>query len=188
MDAAMRAPGMLCTLLHAAAATTLYAPIDRQVCVPTVTDDGAGPSFCVDFVREDLFDAAARFCDETNVCSGHEAGALAYAARRELERQGNEAERALRERFLELVSEKEDPWTTVSDPIAKRRTKIRRHQARVLVQGSFPEPEEGCPNQRERALRACALARAYTVIDVPCLLYTSPSPRDATLSRMPSSA
>ena len=27
----------------------------------------------------------------------------------------------------------------------------------------------------------------YTVI-VPCLLYTSPSPRDATLSRMPSSA
>ena len=25
-------------------------------------------------------------------------------------------------------------------------------------------------------------------LDVPCLLYTSPSPRDATLSRMPSSA
>ena len=24
--------------------------------------------------------------------------------------------------------------------------------------------------------------------DIPCLLYTSPSPRDATLSRMPSSA
>ena len=26
------------------------------------------------------------------------------------------------------------------------------------------------------------------VIDIDCLLYTSPSPRDATLSRMPSSA
>ena len=25
-------------------------------------------------------------------------------------------------------------------------------------------------------------------LDIPCLLYTSPSPRDATLSRMPSSA
>ena len=25
-------------------------------------------------------------------------------------------------------------------------------------------------------------------IEIPCLLYTSPSPRDATLSRMPSSA
>ena len=146
---------MLCTLLHAAAAAAtaplLYAPIDREVCIETVTDDGAGPSFCVDFVREDLFDAAERFCDGTNVCSGHEAGALAYAARRELERQGNEAEQALRGRFLELVSEKEDPWTTVSDPIAQRRTRIRRHQARVLVKGSFPVPEDGCPNQRERA-------------------------------------
>ena len=28
----------------------------------------------------------------------------------------------------------------------------------------------------------------YTVMDNNCLLYTSPSPRDATLSRMPSSA
>ena len=27
-----------------------------------------------------------------------------------------------------------------------------------------------------------------TIMDVACLLYTSPSPRDATLSRMPSSA
>ena len=25
-------------------------------------------------------------------------------------------------------------------------------------------------------------------VEIPCLLYTSPSPRDATLSRMPSSA
>ena len=28
----------------------------------------------------------------------------------------------------------------------------------------------------------------YQVVDCNCLLYTSPSPRDATLSRMPSSA
>ena len=28
----------------------------------------------------------------------------------------------------------------------------------------------------------------YEIIHEPCLLYTSPSPRDATLSRMPSSA
>ena len=27
-----------------------------------------------------------------------------------------------------------------------------------------------------------------TIVDIDCLLYTSPSPRDATLSRMPSSA
>ena len=28
----------------------------------------------------------------------------------------------------------------------------------------------------------------WTATTIPCLLYTSPSPRDATLSRMPSSA
>ena len=33
------------------------------------------------------------------------------------------------------------------------------------------------------------LLTTFVVINVlPCLLYTSPSPRDATLSRMPSSA
>ena len=32
-----------------------------------------------------------------------------------------------------------------------------------------------------------AISNSYTQF-VPCLLYTSPSPRDATLSRMPSSA
>ena len=37
-----------------------------------------------------------------------------------------------------------------------------------------------------RADRARATQRAGS--DDPCLLYTSPSPRDATLSRMPSSA
>ena len=31
-------------------------------------------------------------------------------------------------------------------------------------------------------------AKAYQNIDDPCLLYTSPSPRDRTRSRMPSSA
>ena len=33
-----------------------------------------------------------------------------------------------------------------------------------------------------------ALERGFNVKIPPCLLYTSPSPRDATLSRMPSSA
>ena len=36
---------------------------------------------------------------------------------------------------------------------------------------------------KKASKRACKLARQST-----CLLYTSPSPRDATLSRMPSSA
>ena len=47
--------------------------------------------------------------------------------------------------------------------------------------------KEGALTEREKALIALAVAHA---VQCPycCLLYTSPSPRDATLSRMPSSA
>ena len=50
-------------------------------------------------------------------------------------------------------------------------------------------PKNGCPwdiQQTSKSLAKYTLEEAYEVID--CLLYTSPSPRDATLSRMPSSA
>ena len=50
----------------------------------------------------------------------------------------------------------------------------------------------GDPVQRARAeldaLAASAKAEAEAAAAASCLLYTSPSPRDATLSRMPSSA
>ena len=39
-----------------------------------------------------------------------------------------------------------------------------------------------------RGDRAIEISRAFDEADLTCLLYTSPSPRDATLSRMPSSA
>ena len=39
-----------------------------------------------------------------------------------------------------------------------------------------------------RAVVRHQLARSLGAASGPCLLYTSPSPRDATLSRMPSSA
>ena len=38
------------------------------------------------------------------------------------------------------------------------------------------------------ALEAVELGRGRELLQVPCLLYTSPSPRDGLLSRMPSSA
>ena len=43
---------------------------------------------------------------------------------------------------------------------------------------------DGGSQKLVKAVRAHANFAEYT----PCLLYTSPSPRDATLSRMPSSA
>ena len=41
---------------------------------------------------------------------------------------------------------------------------------------------------RDRLLAYAALGIGILTITTVCLLYTSPSPRDATLSRMPSSA
>ena len=41
---------------------------------------------------------------------------------------------------------------------------------------------------RDDDLAQCALSGIWLLHNFLCLLYTSPSPRDATLSRMPSSA
>ena len=45
-------------------------------------------------------------------------------------------------------------------------------------------------SSRRKFFKAAAAtgAAATAAVAMPCLLYTSPSPRDATLSRMPSSA
>ena len=43
-------------------------------------------------------------------------------------------------------------------------------------------------NDKREILPKLSNAHYYKVNNLPCLLYTSPSPRDATLSRMPSSA
>ena len=44
------------------------------------------------------------------------------------------------------------------------------------------------PNNRHSGRALSTLAAAFRALPVPCLLYTSPSPRDRTRSRMPSSA
>ena len=47
----------------------------------------------------------------------------------------------------------------------------------------------GCPNLIDRIEAGLmSYGNDFTKENNPCLLYTSPSPRDATLSRMPSSA
>ena len=55
--------------------------------------------------------------------------------------------------------------------------KVRK--GRVINEVEFLSPLEG---------EKFVIAQANSTIDSSCLLYTSPSPRDATLSRMPSSA
>ena len=50
------------------------------------------------------------------------------------------------------------------------------------------EGEELADYMRHRSVAPAPAAAAADVVVICCLLYTSPSPRDATLSRMPSSA
>ena len=55
--------------------------------------------------------------------------------------------------------------------------------APVQERGRAALEQLGLPNRRQESWRLTDLKRLAA-----CLLYTSPSPRDATLSRMPSSA
>ena len=65
---------------------------------------------------------------------------------------------------------------------------------RVLEMQKALNISEGAPDiklRKDRLDRVIAMVNKYQdqiVQSVNCLLYTSPSPRDATLSRMPSSA
>ena len=57
--------------------------------------------------------------------------------------------------------------------------------AGILARMAVSEVKLGRPAEARRNAGAAAKLRAH---DVDCLLYTSPSPRDRTRSRMPSSA
>ena len=50
------------------------------------------------------------------------------------------------------------------------------------------EKIEECPSKKVREALKDSLNKENTTTDKDCLLYTSPSPRDGLLSRMPSSA
>ena len=56
------------------------------------------------------------------------------------------------------------------------------HRRREMGLGAFPDVSLALAREKAQ------LARELIARDKDCLLYTSPSPRDATLSRMPSSA
>ena len=55
------------------------------------------------------------------------------------------------------------------------------------VRGGYNEHEDNLPHDEYVAWQKDCLAEMLRLIK-PCLLYTSPSPRDRTRSRMPSSA
>ena len=69
---------------------------------------------------------------------------------------------------------------------------VASKRARQLANGA--EPMIGWENDKPTVVALREIAEGYvtesvlTERDQPCLLYTSPSPRDGLLSRMPSSA
>ena len=58
----------------------------------------------------------------------------------------------------------------------------------VVINEETDGSGDGITRVAPSILAAVAEAEMYFGFGIPCLLYTSPSPRDATLSRMPSSA
>ena len=67
--------------------------------------------------------------------------------------------------------------------------KNKREEEIKNIAKTYKEIEEGIlPGLRRSQVAITYTVEGYTDEELICLLYTSPSPRDATLSRMPSSA
>ena len=92
------------------------------------------------------------------------------------------------------IFESADMIIKVKEPQAGERAMLRPGQILYTYLHLAPDPE-----QTQDLIKSGAVCIAYETVtddngDLPllkpmsCLLYTSPSPRDATLSRMPSSA
>ena len=85
-------------------------------------------------------------------------------------------------------------WLTKLEPDATEELQlvVRAHHLRrwELQRADYPEGRSGYLQWRRdnKAHQADALASILEAGDWSCLLYTSPSPRDGLLSRMPSSA
>ena len=88
----------------------------------------------------------------------------------------------------------EEIWSSdlVEQKLAPLYQRLRLPEGRLELMTGIRErrfwPADAAPS--EMSVNSCKLALQAADIDPAsvCLLYTSPSPRDATLSRMPSSA
>src|SRR5665647_904237 len=90
----------------------------------------------------------------------------------------------------EDAQDQEPPWSGSGGecPAGGRSRRSSRTRQRWSCRGEHPDPDQapGGDLSGERVVRP--LLRDLPECVQPCLLYTSPSPRDGLLSRMPSSA
>ena len=101
--------------------------------------------------------------------------------------------------FLDLVKITGDGSETAIDSMAEDRSVILQgtfNKPQPLMAGTFGMPQLSkldihlkCPEYKEKAkITVTKGTRNNAEVPTGCLLYTSPSPRDGLLSRMPSSA
>ena len=96
----------------------------------------------------------------------------------EFDYSGTQACRVLRDEGLRVILVNSNPATIMTDPEFADAT---------YVEPITPEVIEAII-ARERPDAVLATLCGQTALNAACLLYTSPSPRDRTRSRMPSSA
>ena len=89
----------------------------------------------------------------------------------------------------EIKFSKEHEWITVDGEVAT--IGITKHATELLGDIVFAElPEKGSNVNKDATAGVVESTKAASDVYTPisCLLYTSPSPRDLSTSRMPSSA
>ena len=86
-----------------------------------------------------------------------------------------------RERLIELERELQEMKTNGRKQIAAKIAEARAH-------GDLSENAEYDAAKEEQGLFELKISKMEDVLSRACLLYTSPSPRDRTRYRMPSSA
>ena len=84
--------------------------------------------------------------------------------------------------------EKIGPWAESVDRSLTASLLLGRDSARSIAKAHLSELYSLVKGDRSVALAEISKVNSFGSRRLFCLLYTSPSPRDATLSRMPSSA
>ena len=87
----------------------------------------------------------------------------------------------------EVKYSKEHEWIKLEGDTAT--IGITKHATEMLGDIVFTElPEKGSNVEKDGTAGVVESTKAASDVYTPCLLYTSPSPRDLSTSRMPSSA